>query len=53
MEAKNLETQLESWKDKVLSAYRHGSGVNTYKMIIDIDKIIAEAFHHNPVVMEE
>lgn len=45
MEAKILETQLESWKDKVLRSYRHGSGANTYQMMLDIDKIIAEAFN--------
>ncbi len=53
MEAKILETQLESWKDKVLRSYRHGSGANTYQMMLDIDKIIAEAFQHTPLIAEE
>lgn len=53
MEAKILETQLESWKDKVLRAYQHGSGANTYQMMLDIDKIIAEAFQHTPLIAEE
>lgn len=53
MEAKILETQLESWKDKVLHAYQHGSGANTYQMMFDIDKIIAEAFQHAPLIAEE
>lgn len=52
MEATVLEEKLESWKEKVLNSYRQGCGVNTYRMMVDVDKIIAEAFAHTPVIEE-
>lgn len=52
MEAIVLEEKLESWKEKVLNSYRQGCGVNTYQMMVDVDKIISEAFEHTPVIEE-
>mgnify|MGYP001630353164 CR=1 FL=1 len=52
MEATVLEEKLESWKEKVLNSYQQGGGVNTYRMIVDIDKIIAEAFDRPPCMEE-
>ena len=55
MDRKEFEKRLEEWKEKVMGAYKgkeyYGHcAVNTYAMIIDIDRLIAEAFEHDTVL---
>lgn len=50
-----LKEALLGWVDKVMKTYEQNrkntfSCVNTYRMIQDADKIIAEAFDHDPVL---
>lgn len=49
-----LEKQLTEWVEKVVKAHesyqKGGCVVDTYKMIVDVDTIIAEAFKHLPVI---
>lgn len=52
MERDVLKKKLEEWENKVLNSYGQKGGVNTYQMIVDVDKIIAEAFNHTPVLVE-
>lgn len=52
MSKHELEAALNEWKEKVLSSY-DGTGVSTYSMIEDVDKIIAEAFDHSPVIQPD
>lgn len=47
-----LEQRLNEWVAKVIKASEPGGCVNTYRMIVDIDKIIAEEFDHEPVLAE-
>ncbi len=47
-----LKKRLEDWMEKVLDAYTFDGGVDTYHIIVDVDKIIAEAFNHDPVLPE-
>ena len=55
MDRKEFEKRLEEWKEKVMGAYKgkeyYGHcAVNTYAMIIDIDRLIAEAFDRDTVL---
>ena len=52
MDTATLEAKLENWKEKVLDAHRQGYAASTYHMMIDIDKIIAEAFDRAPCIEE-
>lgn len=45
-----LKSQLVNWCSKVIYAKEGGGMVNTYRMLKDIDKIIADAFDHEPVI---
>ena len=40
-----LEKRIYEWKEKVIKSV-DGGAYNTYAMMIDIDKIIAEEFDH-------
>ena len=42
-----LEHRLQEWMDKVIAAHNGGGMVDTVKMILDVDKIIAEEFGHD------
>ena len=48
-----FEDRVEDWALRVIQArriIREGDAVDTYQMIRDIDEIIAEGFHHDPVL---
>lgn len=48
-----FEDRVEDWALRVIQARRirrEGDAVDTYQMIRDIDEIIAEGFHHDPVL---
>lgn len=48
-----FEDRVEDWALRVIQARRirrEGDSVDTYQMIRDIDEIIAEGFHHDPVL---
>jgi hypothetical protein len=47
---KTLEENIDSWKKEILDAYEGKEAVNTYKMLTDIDRILAEAFGRNPLI---
>ena len=44
---------LEDWTAKVLRTYDSGLIADTYRMTVDIDKIISDAFDHDPVINQE
>lgn len=47
-----LEEKLNEWMQKVLNAYNNSDTlvcIDTYKMVVDVDKIISEAFGHYPI----
>lgn len=51
-----FEDRVEDWALRVIQARRirrEGDTVDTYQMIRDIDEIIAEEFHHDPVLKGE
>lgn len=50
----NLEEKLNKWVKLVIEAKRdpNPGHVDTIKMMIDIDKIIAEEFDHTPMFAE-
>ena len=47
MDKNELKTALTDWMEKVVTSYnpKHGEMVDTYQMIVDVEKIIAEAFN--------
>lgn len=47
-----LREKLDGWKAKVLTTYKFGDAADTYRMIKDVDKIIADAFDHEPVIQD-
>ncbi len=47
-----LEASLNKWMQKVLNTYDAGLPADTYRMIKDVDAIIAEAFDHDRVITE-
>ncbi len=47
-----LKEELNAWIEKVVSAKENGGMVDTYAMIAKVDKIIANAFDHEPVISE-
>jgi hypothetical protein len=49
----NLGRRIDEWKEKVLDACEGKGAVNTYKMMVDIDRIIAEEFGHDTVFSSE
>ena len=46
-----FEDKLKEWMEKVINAYnsKENGMTDTFAMIEDVDKIIAEAFEHDPV----
>ena len=51
-----FEDRVEDWSLRVIQARRirrDGDTVDTLQMIKDIDQIIAEGFHHDPVLKGE
>ncbi len=50
MNAADLKKAIDAWKEKVLKAKESGGAVDTFAMVKDIDKIIAEAFGRSPVI---
>ncbi len=47
-----LEQKITEWMRKVLAAYEAGGMVDTLQMTMDIDRIIAYAFDHEPALPE-
>ncbi len=50
-----FEQKLTKWTQEVLASYDPSDRlavVNTHKMMMDIDRIIAEAFDHAPMLTE-
>lgn len=51
-----FEKELREWTEKVINAYNkskeEGGMCHTYKMIKDVDKIIAQAFGHDEVIRD-
>lgn len=48
-----FEKQANEWAAKVIRAYNlGGKNVDTYKMIADIDRIIAEMFDREAILAE-
>jgi hypothetical protein len=45
-----FEQKLNEWVEKVVIAYNSPGMADTYRMIVDVDKIVAEAFNHAPVI---
>lgn len=50
-DAATLEARLKEWVEKVIKT-QGAAGVNTYRMLVDVDKILAEEFDHEPVLSE-
>lgn len=48
--AKELEAKLDDWKRKVMATYKTCDAADTFRMIRDVDRIIAYAFDHDPVI---
>ena len=48
----NFPEALQAWYEKVLKSFNSSGMIDTYSMISDIDKIIAEGFGHEPVLPE-
>ena len=51
-ECQELREKLDEWKAKVLTTYKFSDAADTYRMIKDVDRIIATAFDHSPVFEE-
>lgn len=49
-DVEKLECELTAWVDKVCRAKVSCGMADTFKMIQQVDKIIAEAFDHEPVI---
>lgn len=47
MNKERLVRRIDEWKEKVVNT--EGSA-NTYRMVKDIDKILAEEFDHEPIL---
>ena len=52
-----FEEKLNEWTQKVIDAYKAVNNgecdfVSTYRMMLDVDKLIAEAFDHEAVMYE-
>lgn len=50
MDKDRLESRINVWRDKILEAAESEDMVDTYKMIKDIDRIIAEEFDREMVI---
>ena len=47
-----FHSKLDAWVEKVVRAKASVGMVNTFAMIAEVDKIIADAFNHEPVISE-
>ena len=47
-----FEEKIYEWAEKVINAHKISGMTNTYQMMVDIDKIIAEGFDHDPFFKE-
>jgi hypothetical protein len=49
-----LEKRLNEWMQKVIAVHNDKSNAfaDTYRMMIDVDKIISEEFDHKPMFVE-
>ena len=47
-----FEEKIREWAEKVINAQKAIGMTNTYQMMLDIDKIIADGFDHDPVFTE-
>ena len=47
-----LEQRITEWMRKVLAAKEAPGATDTYQMLVDIDRIIAEEFDHEPILPE-
>ncbi|MCM1236523.1 MAG: hypothetical protein NC489_41115 [Ruminococcus flavefaciens] len=47
-----LKQQITEWMHKVMAAHEAPGSADTYQVMADIDRIIAEAFDHVPVLPE-
>ena len=52
MSTTDLNKAIDEWKNKVLSANDSQGMIDTFAMIKDIDRIIADAFDHAPIIDE-
>lgn len=50
MTTEDLKAALNDWTQKVLTAHSTAGITDTFAMIRDVDKIIAEAFDHDQVI---
>lgn len=47
-----LEENILGWMRKVLAAYEAGGMTDTRQMITDIDRIVADGFERDPLLVE-
>ena len=47
-----LEKRLNEWMEKVIEAHKSNGMADTYQMMVDVDRIIAEEFDREPVFDE-
>lgn len=52
MNKDRLENRINIWRDKILEVAENEDMINTYKMIKDIDQIIAEEFDREMVIRD-
>lgn len=53
MTKEQFELLLDAWAEKVKLAFDSGGAVNTAKMIVDIDRLVADAFDHETMLNRE
>ena len=52
MDKVRLESIINVWRDKILEVAESEEMINTYKMIKDIDQIIAEEFDREGIIQD-
>ena len=52
MDKVRLESRIKVWRDKILEVAESEEMINTYKMIKDIDQIIAEEFDREGIIQD-
>ena len=52
MDKVRLESRINVWRDKILEVAESEEMINTYKMIKDIDQIIAEEFDREWIIQD-
>lgn len=52
MDKVRLESRINVWRDKILEVAESEEMINTYKMIKDIDQIIAEGFDREGIIQD-